>query len=1089
MESERWKKLETVFHRALELRPDEREQFVQAACADDTDLRREILELIADEESGDTFLESSAMEVAAPSLTDELFPSGNGDAHSTSDRFDDASVEPGTTLGQFQIIAKIGEGGMGEVYSAQDTRLDRVVAIKMLPRSGDPTTVQPNDQLLREARAASALNHRNIVNIHSIENADERDFIVMELVDGDTLRDRLSSGPLPVGPALGLMYELSDALAAAHAVGIVHGDLKPANIVITSEGAPKIVDFGIARRMRPGDKKSESRRSGIVVGSAGYMSPEQILGEDLDGRSDIFSLGSIAYELMTGTRPCGSGSSVETLHSIANSDPPSPMDIRPDIPASVAQLIQKMIAKDPAKRFESAVELREAIGAEKRKIDAPPAWKRSLRVGAIAVPSVLLLAVGGWFINNSYRQTVERSIAEVEELASDERYFEAYRLITDRGLERSNDQRIASLLPLVSDKISIESVPPGASVYLRSFTAWQKNGDGSRVMIGKTPIANATIARDDYLVEIELDGYVPIRRSISTTLGRIENAVLGDPKLDRRATLVERRGTQRMLFDAPAPIGIELTMQALADAPDRMIPVPGGDYRLVSYGRPTDQKVHLDDFYIDRYEVTNREFKEFVDAGGYTDARFWKDPERRREFTDRTGLPGPRSWTYQNYPAGMDEHPVTDVSYFEAAAYAEFRGKKLPTIFQWEKAARNGRYSHSHLAIMPWGVLEGNKSVEGRANFLGSGTMPVDSFEYGISGSGAYNMAGNVSEWIANQIGDGYGTAGGSWKDVSYLFANFGNFPAGFASDAVGFRCVKNASETDQGSFAIDVGRSTQKLKPTDPTEARAIRRLYLYDKQELRPEIVETKETDAWRHESIRFQSAGESVTAHLYLPKNARAPYQPIMYIPSGAVSAGLTVTQEIEAHAAPYIKAGRAVYSVVLRGYRERPPVANAPRLAINSIAFRDFMVATSTDLQRGIDYLETRSDMDMSRLSCFGVSVANEKLTLLAVESRCRAVIMMGAGAVRSLQGLTPEANGLNLVGLMLTPKLMINGRYDEVVPWLAEGEPFYAALPGPKTLALIEEGHVPALSASVPVVSSWLDKTLGPVNPENLAIGP
>src|SRR5262245_60467750 len=196
-----------------------------------------------------------------------------------------------------------------------------------------------------------------------------------------------------------------------------------------------------------------------------------------------------------------------------------------------------------------------------------------------------------------------------------------------------------------------------------------------------------------------------------------------------------------------APSRIEEKLIEAANVPDRMAYVPGGDYRLSSWKRPTEERVRLDAYFIDKFEVTNREYKEFIDAGGYLKRQFWKHPfvkdgkslaweEAMRHFKDRTGLAGPRDWSSLDFLAGPTEHSVTGMSWYEAAAYAAFRGKQLPTIFQWEKAARGGRPVRGPAQIMPWGYL--GLTIDYRANFKGQGSMPVSSLEFGMSPYGCY---------------------------------------------------------------------------------------------------------------------------------------------------------------------------------------------------------------------------------------------------------------------------------------------------------------------------------------------------------------
>jgi hypothetical protein len=223
--------------------------------------------------------------------------------------------------------------------------------------------------------------------------------------------------------------------------------------------------------------------------------------------------------------------------------------------------------------------------------------------------------------------------------------------------------------------------------------------------------------------------------------------------------------------------------------------------------------------------------------------------------------------------------------------------------------------------------------------------------------------------------------------------------------------------------------------------------------------------------------------VFAYLYLPRNTSRPLQLIHYVPSDAAFFGLTVPEEIEAHAAPYIKAGRAVFCVVLEGYKERPwPTGYSPP-DLASVAYREMVVRWAIDQRRGLDYLASRTEIDPSKIACYGVSVNNRKLTLIAVETRYGSIILTGAGLLRSWARMIPEANGLNFAPNIRVSKLMINGRYDEAISFATEAEPLFNLLPEPKQLILLDTGHIPPLETSVPIVNGWLDRTLGPVTRE------
>ena len=266
----------------------------------------------------------------------------------------------GTRLGVYEISAKIGEGGMGEVYRARDTRLDRDVALKVLPAdmATDPERL---DRFRREARAVAALNHPNIVTIHSVEEADGTHFLTMELVEGRTLDAILTDDGLSQERFLELAVPLADAVAAAHAKGITHRDLKPQNVMLGSDGRGtlKVLDFGLARfaqEAAPREQGSQAAtmfqtQEGLAVGTVPYMSPEQVEGRQVDARSDIFSLGVMFYEMATGRRPFGGDSSIAVVTAILRDEPASVMDLKPGFPAALDEIIRRCLAKGPGARY------------------------------------------------------------------------------------------------------------------------------------------------------------------------------------------------------------------------------------------------------------------------------------------------------------------------------------------------------------------------------------------------------------------------------------------------------------------------------------------------------------------------------------------------------------------------------------------------------------------------------------------------------------------------------------------------------------------------------------------------------------------
>jgi len=327
------------------------------------------------------------------------------------------AIEPGQQLSHYRLIEKIGEGGMGVVWKAEDTRLHRHVALKFVPETGTRTT-DAVDRHLREARAASALNHPNICAIYDIGEWEGRRFIVMELLEGHGLDERVGDGPLDVETSTELAIQIADALGAAHDKGIVHRDIKPANIFVTERGQSNVLDFGLAMLSADPDGKpgpdDATRTSldmtapGSVMGTVSYMSPEQALGKPLDPRTDVFSLGVVLYEMITGRRAFGGATSAAVFDAILNRAPTAPVELNAAVPAELDRIVNKALEKDPALRYQSAA----GLAADLRRLrrdstaspQAAPAAGRpaSLRglLALVAVAVLLIIAVGVWQMRN-----------------------------------------------------------------------------------------------------------------------------------------------------------------------------------------------------------------------------------------------------------------------------------------------------------------------------------------------------------------------------------------------------------------------------------------------------------------------------------------------------------------------------------------------------------------------------------------------------------------------------------------------------------------------------------------------------------------
>ncbi len=1010
MSPERLLQVEELYHAARERPPEDRVELLTQA---DPELRREVESLLA-EDGGEGVLDHPAIVVAAKLLKDSSME----------------LLAVGAPLGPYKIESPIGAGGMGQVYKARDTRLGRAVAIKV-------SSQQFNARFEGEARAISALNHPHICTLHDIGP----NYLVMEFVEGETLAARLQRGALKLDQALALAVQITDALAEAHSKGIVHRDLKPANIMIGKSGA-KVLDFGLAK-IEHGVSDEEQRHTltakGTIVGTVQYMSPEQARGKIVDKRTDIWAFGCVLYEILSG-RPAFRGETAQdTIVSVLEREPDW-QALPVGTPAKIRDLLRRCLQKDSHRRLHDIVDARiEIEEAQRSTIRAAPSLLRQIKRPRISVPlalGLLLIALlGTMYFRRSarIRWAKEVAVPEIARMADRGDFTDSFSLIRQAQQIIPTDPALNKLLRDISITGAIRTTPPGANVYLKAY------GDpaGEWLFIGQSPIENYLLPFGYYRWRITKSGL-------------------------------------RTLESAAGIIPIQFALDPEGSIPPEMVRVPGGRYQLLS-----TEPVQLEDFLIDKYEVTNKQFKEFVDKGGYQNREYWhqefvKDgrvlswERAMAEFRDTTGRPGPATWELGEYPPDRGDFPVSGLSWYEAAAYAEFAKKQLPTVYHWFRAADPFVFSD---------VLK-------LSNFNGTGSARVGSYA-GLGPFGTYDMAGNVKEWCWNATGDRRYILGGAWNEPAYTFSEPDALSPFDRSSVNGFRCVRYRSGVVPEALTLPIEKPIHDYhmeKPVSDSVFRIYRSLYFYDRTDLKPTIESVDETSqSWRKEVITFNAAygNERVIAWLFLPKNAARPYQAVVFFPSILAFTERKIGGAELKIADFLVKSGRALMYPVYKGMYERRSAAVA---VPGSIADRDLTIQQYKDFERSLDYLETRSDIAHDRVGYYGVSQGGWMGPIaLAEETRIKAAVLWGGGL--STQKHLPEVDPFNFLPRVKMPVLMINGRNDLLIPLKTSQLPTFALMGTPekdKRHALFDTGHIVNLQDTIKETLDWFDRYLGPV---------
>ncbi len=697
------------------------------------------------------------------------------------------------------------------------------------------------------------------------------------------------------------------------------------------------------------------------MGTVAYMSPEQARGERVDHRTDLWSLGVVLYEMLTGQRPFRGDHNQAMIYSILNEEPEAIKKVSPVVPPEMEQIVECALKKNPDTRYSSAAETLKDLKQFQDKLRAEEMGAvdlrtllRRMRKPQIVVPAICVVLVvalaAAWFFNRQakIRWARQEALPQIERLVetSWRDSTDAYKLAVQAEKYIPNDPKLAELFSKSSLTINIKTKPPGANIYMKEY----RSQDSEWEYMGVSPVEKIRVPIGIFRWKMEKEGYETVLAAASTWDVDLAAGKMIPNDLVR---VLEEKGT-----------------------------IPQGMVRVSGAQTPLGK---LDDFFIDRYEVTNKQYKEFLDSGGYRNREYWKHEFVKDgkvliwqkaivELTDQTGRPGQATWQAGNYPEGQADYPVSGISWYEAAAYAAFVRKSLPTGQHW------GLARGEDTSLIKWPQLGGYAIFAPFSNFAGKGPVPVGS-PPGITSYGAYDMAGNVREWCLNQTPQGRLMRGGAWNDNTYMFTELSQAPSFDRSSQNGFRCAfyPDPEKIPHSVFGMEKfgePRDFYKEKPVSDAIFQVYKEQFSYDKTQLNARLeARDDSSQGWIHERITFDAVygKESIIAHLFLPTGTLPPYQTVIYFPGSASlfqtsSQDLANYYEFPVFLSFLVKNGRAVFYPIYKGtFERRAPIDRSGQgKGTNSHLYTEYLIQLVKDFKRSIDYLETRQDIDSKKI---------------------------------------------------------------------------------------------------------------------------
>jgi dienelactone hydrolase len=685
----------------------------------------------------------------------------------------------------------------------------------------------------------------------------------------------------------------------------------------------------------------------------------------------------------------------------------------------------------------------------------------SLKRWKLLLPGILILiAIGitiGFRISHKYKSTFALNVAlpelknvfaQLSQTDGEWNWMAYHQSLELRRILRNNPDFI-QLWNDITTPLSINTDPLGAKVFAKPYS----RPDTSWCYLGETPITDFPFPRGLSRIKIEKTGFETEYDIILIPVGWEES--------------INSRHYQ--LFSPN-------------EKPKEMVYVQGfmGDYRKT----PTLPNLYIGDFWIDRYEVTNKQYKTFIDSGGYINPDYWKfyfmegeDTLKFEEaidrFKDNTGWTGPANWELGDYPKSEDNLPVTGISWYEAAAYAKFVNKELPTIFHWEYVSE----AHAAAEIVKFG------------NFDKKG--PVETGTYNsLTRCGTYDLPGNVSEWILNSSGNNRIITGGNWREPSYYYNDRLDVSPWTRSELVGFRCIRYINDTLKNELSQSLNnelspsitktnRDFNNAKPVSDEIFDIYLDMFNYEKEKLNPRSISINETEEWIQEIISVDVPYEDapLKIFIFLPLDYKAPYQSIIYFPGKDALYSYSLADMKVDNFDFFLKSGRAViwplyYATYGRGEKKQ----------INVYTWKQVVQYIMIDVQIVCDYLQTRNDLDSERIAYYGVSWGGYMAPyILSIEDRIKIGILALFGVISSDK--YHEMDQINYLPRVKIPILLMDGRYDFTFP-LNQQQAFYDFLGTPesdKEWKLYESTHFIPRKDLINESLNWLDKYFGPVN--------